>query len=133
MHRHRRPVILIWLTFFLASVSFLLKVEEPLKVGGFSSDRTEAARARMVIERELGAGGSQLVVIFKTDDQPVANEDAQERISAALAPFEGAPHVLDIVLPSDNAAHISGDGKSAYALVSLDLPAAAGQNASRAA
>src|SRR6476659_2238793 len=47
----------------------------------------------------------------------------QQRIAAAVEPFQDHAHVIDIVLPTENAAQISDDGQTAYALVSLDLPA----------
>ncbi|HEX3302427.1 MAG TPA: MMPL family transporter, partial [Thermomicrobiales bacterium] len=123
MYRHRFLVVSLWAIAFLISIPMLLRVEEPLKVGGFSSDRTEAARARLTVERELSGSASQLVVIFKSTDQPIATPDEQQRIAAAIEPFRGHAHVIDVVLPSENGAQISKDGRTAYALVSLDLPA----------
>jgi RND superfamily putative drug exporter len=123
MYRHRFLVVTIWAIAFLASIPMLLRVEEPLKVGGFSSNRTEAARARLTVERELSGSASQLVVIFKSTDMPITNHVAQTEIAAAMQPFHSAPHVISTLLPSENPAQISGDGKTAYALVSLDLSA----------
>lgn len=123
MFVHRRIVVAVWLLAFLCSVPILLRVEEPLKVGGFSSDKTEAARARALVEQNLGGGASQLVVIFTSDSVDMSGQDAQMAMETAISGFVGAPHVRDIVLPDDNAAQISDDGKTAYALISLDLPA----------
>ena len=123
MFRHRYLVVSLWAIGFLVSIPMLLRVEEPLKVGGFSSNRTEAARARLTVERELSGSASQLVVIFKSSDEPIGSPEMQQRIAAAVGPFRDHAHVIDIVLPTENAAQISGDGRTAYALVSLDLPA----------
>jgi putative drug exporter of the RND superfamily len=123
MYRHRFLVVTLWAIAFLVSIPMLLRVEEPLKVGGFSSNRTEAARARLTVERELSGSASQLVVIFKSTDQPIGSPEEQQRIGAAVEPFRHHSHVIDVLLPSENAAQISKDGQTAYALVSLDLPA----------
>src|SRR6476620_2420491 len=122
-YRHRILVVTLWAMAFLVSIPMLLRVEEPLKVGGFSSNRTEAARARLTVERELSGSASQLVVIFKSSDEPIGSPAMQQRIAVAVEPFRDHAHVIDIVLPTENAAQISDDGQTAYALVSVDLPA----------
>ena len=123
MYRHRAAVLVIWATGFILSTPLLLRVDEPLKVGGFSSENTESARARQIVERDLSGSASQLVVIFHSGDQPIASDVIQSRISSALTSFSGAPHVTDLILPSENAAQISGNDETAYALIGLDLPA----------
>jgi putative drug exporter of the RND superfamily len=122
MYRYRGLVVALWVLSFAVSIPALLRVEEPLKVGGFSSNKTEAARARQVIQDDLSGSASQLVVIFKSDSQSVKGDVAQEQMGAALQAFNGAPHVIDVVLPADNPAQFSGDELTAYALVGLDLP-----------
>src|SRR5690348_6756153 len=49
-HRWRWVVIAAWFAVFAVSLPFLLRVEKPLKVGGFSSDNTDAARAASVLQ-----------------------------------------------------------------------------------
>jgi RND superfamily putative drug exporter len=122
MHRRRYVVVAIWAIGFALSLPILLRVEEPLKVGGFSSDKTEAARARSVIQERLGAGASQLIVTFHSAQEPVDSDEHRARIDDVLGRFVGNPHVIDIVPPSENAAQISQDRRTAYAIVSLDLP-----------
>ncbi len=123
MFRARRAVVAVWLLLFVASIPVLLRVEEPLKVGGFSSDKTEAARARALVEQNLGSGSSQLVVIFAASALDLSSEAANAAMAAAVAGFDGAPNVLDIVLPGENSAFVSADRSTAYALISLDIPA----------
>jgi RND superfamily putative drug exporter len=120
-YRHRVPVVAIWLLAFLISTPILLRVEEPLKVGGFSSNKTEAARARAVIEEDLGGSASQLIITFHSDLGGIDSEQRREQIDDVLGRFVGRPHVVDIISPADNSAQISRDGQTAYAIVSLDL------------
>jgi putative drug exporter of the RND superfamily len=98
-----------------------MRIEEPLKVGGFSSDQTEAARARRIVEQELSGSASQLVVVYRSRGPAISDPALQEQFAHAIQAFRGHPHVLDIILPTDNPAFISQNGVTAYALVSLDL------------
>ena len=84
MYRCRRLVVVLWVLSFVVSMPVLLKVEEPLKVGGFSSNRTEAARARHVVEQELSGSASQLVVIFKSNGESISSDAVKSRMSAAI-------------------------------------------------
>ena len=119
--RHYRPIIALWLVTFIASIPALLRVEEPLKVGGFSSGQTEAAQAREIVQRELSGSASQLVVVFTSRGPRIDSPAMRSQVAAAISPFRDHPRVLDIILPTDNPAFISDDGTTAYALVSLDL------------
>jgi RND superfamily putative drug exporter len=121
-YRWRAPVIGIWTLLFLAAIPFLLKVEEPLKVGGFSSDRTEAARARAVLERELAFSPSTMVVIFESERLTATDRAFLAQTRLALADIPSVSHVVDIVLPEEDPSLISRDGTIAYALVGMDLP-----------
>lgn len=122
MVRWRWQVIALWGVVLLAALPILPKVEEPLKVGGFSSPHTEAARARGVMERELGATASQLVIIFQSDSLDAHSPEFQAQVNAALEGVEQLPNVVDVILPTDDPHLISSDGTTAYALVGLDLP-----------
>jgi RND superfamily putative drug exporter len=110
------------LLLFVVAVPFLLKVEEPLKVGGFSSDKTEAAQARAVLERELDFSPSTMVVIFESNTLPATNPVFLAQTRLALADIPSVSHVIDVVLPEEDPSLISRDGAIAYALVGMDLP-----------
>src|SRR5215217_7190682 len=122
MYRHRKSVIAAWLILFIASVPFLPRAEEPLKVGGFSSDKTEAARARAVLERELRFSPSTVVVIFESDTMLATDPAFLAKTREALADIPAIEHVVDVVLPEQDPSLTSRDGEIAYALVGMDLP-----------
>src|SRR3954451_23529477 len=121
-YRFRRTVIGAWVLLFLVSIPFLLHVEDPLKVGGFSSDRTEAARARAALEQNLNFSPSTMVVIFQSETLTASDPAFFAQTRAALANIDQVPHVIDIVLPEEDASLVSPDGHTAYALVGMDLP-----------
>ncbi len=121
-YRWRWIIISVWLASFLAALPFLPRIEEPLKVGGFSAPNTEAARARELLERELGFSPSTLIVMFQSEELTATDPQFVAQMRAALAGLERLPPVTSIVLPSDDPSLISKDGHTAYALVGLDLP-----------
>lgn len=121
-YRWRLPIIGLWALLFLVAIPFLLKVEEPLKVGGFSSDKTEATRARAVLERELAFSPSTLVVIFESDTLLATDPAFAAQSRLALLDILNVPHVVDIVMPEEDASLVSPDAEIAYALVGMDLP-----------
>ncbi len=122
MVRWRWQVVALWGILLLAALPILPKVEEPLKVGGFSSPNTEASRARAAMEQELGATASQIVVIFQSDSLDANSAEFQDQVQSALAGIDQFPNVVDVILPTQDPHLISGDGTTAYALVGLDLP-----------
>lgn len=119
---YRWVIIVLWVIAFLAAIPFLLRIEEPLKVGGFSSDHTEAARAADVLQNELGFSPSTVVVIFQSETLRATEPKFQAEVRAALANIASLPNVTSVVLPSAELGLISKDGRIAYAVVGLNLP-----------
>lgn len=120
--RRRRWIIGAWALLLLAAVPVLPRIDEPLKVGGFSSPEIEAARARDLLERELGFAPSTMVVIFRGDGLTATDPAFERQIEATLREVRRLPNVTDVVLPADDPNLISADGDTAYALIGLDLP-----------
>lgn len=132
-YRRRKTIALVWALLFLASAPLLTKVEEPLKVGGFSSNKTEAARARAILADQLHADPSSMIVIYQstgamtTDDPRFFAE-----IRQSLSRIATVPHVTDVVYPSEDPSLISRDKRTAYAIVGLDLPSEQAQRSTDA-
>jgi len=121
-YRWRKAIVVIWAFLFLVSIPFLLRVEEPLKVGGFSSDKTEASQARAVLERDLAFSPSTVVVIFQSESLTAADPSYLAQTRLILSNISSVPHVVDIILPEEDASLISSDGRTSYALIGMDLP-----------
>jgi putative drug exporter of the RND superfamily len=120
--RRKWIIIAAWFLIFVFAIPFLLRIEEPLKVGGFSSDQTEAARAADVLQRELGFSPSTVVVIFQSETLKATEPKFQAEVRAALTDVPLLPNVTTVVLPSAELGLISPDGEIAYAVVGLNLP-----------
>jgi RND superfamily putative drug exporter len=119
--RWRWQIVIAWLVLFALALPILPRVEHPLKVGGFSTDQSEAAQARRVLESKLGATPSQMVVIFTSPTLTAHDPEFLGQVGAALEHVPEVPHVVDLVYPQQDEHLISKDGTTAYALVGLDL------------
>lgn len=120
--RWRWQIVIGWLVLFALAAPILPKVEEPLKVGGFSTDQSESARTREVLESKLHSTPSQMVVIFASPSLSAHSPEFLGQVAGALANIASVPHVVSVVLPQQDEHLISKDGTTAYALVGLDLP-----------
>ncbi|HVL25925.1 MAG TPA: MMPL family transporter, partial [Thermomicrobiales bacterium] len=120
----RRPwvVVAAWLVLIACVLPVLGRIEEPLKVGGFSSNTSEGARAIDLLERELGFSPSQLAVIYTSDSLPANNPAFKQRIDASLAHIHDLPYVQDVVTPALDPTLIAPSNTLAYAIVGLSLP-----------
>lgn len=120
--RYRWAVVAFWLVLVAVSVPFALNAQDPLKVGGFTSDDTEASRARAVVQDELGYSPSNLIVIYESDTLDATDPEFEDQVSASLANVRRLPFVEDVVAPSLDPSLIAESGEIAYAIIGLDLP-----------
>ncbi|MBA3415642.1 MAG: MMPL family transporter, partial [Chloroflexia bacterium] len=120
--RRRWFVIAAWVALMAVALPFLPRVEEPLEVGGFSSPETEAARARAVLQDDLGFAPSQMLLVFRSATVPADSPEFLGRVQTTVAGVAALPNVTDVLLPSDNSSFIAPGNDTAYALVGLDLP-----------
>ena len=108
---------------FSVALPLLPRIEEPLKVGGFSSPDTEASRTLRVLEEELGFAPSSMVVIYRSDRLRATDPEFGRQVEESLAGIRSLPQVTSVLLPSDDSSLVSTDGGTAYAVVGLDKPA----------
>ena len=66
-YRWRWAILIVWGAALLLAAPLLPRVSGALKVGGFSSPHTEAARAREVLQRDLGFAPSTMLVVYQSD------------------------------------------------------------------
>src|SRR5215212_10152361 len=118
-YRWRWAVLIVWGAALLLSLPVLPRVAGSLKVGGFSSPNTEAARAREVLERVLGFAPSTLLVVYQSDDLRADDPAFQAAIDRSLSGVRTLPTVTRIILPRSDPGLISDDGDTAYAIVGL--------------
>ncbi|HEX7346338.1 MAG TPA: MMPL family transporter, partial [Candidatus Limnocylindrales bacterium] len=81
------------------------------------------ARAKTLLEQELGTPPSALVVAFHSDTLVAGTPEFETAAAAAMRDIATAPHVVRVISHLVQPRQISADGHTAYDIVLLDLPA----------
>src|ERR671919_2288409 len=118
-YRWRWPILIVWGVALPLALPVLPRVAGSLKVGGFSSPNTEAARAREVLQRELGFAPSTMLVVYQSDSLRADDPAFAAAIDRSLAGVRALPSVTGIILPSADPRLISNDSHTAYAIAGL--------------
>src|SRR5918999_4448128 len=109
-YRWRWVILIVWGAALLLSLPLLPRMAGSLKVGGFSSPHTEAARAREVLQRELGFAPSTLLVVYQSDELRADDPAFQAAVDRSLVGVWTLPGVTGIILPTTDPNLISNDG-----------------------
>lgn len=120
--RHARLVVGAWALLILAALPLAPQVPGALSAGGFILDDLESARAKAVLEAELGAPPSALVVVFSSPTLTAGTPAFELAAAEAMRDVPTAPHVAGVVSHLLQPRQISADGHTAYDIVFLDLP-----------
>ena len=116
-------VILAWAVVIAIALPLAPRVSEALRAGGFIRDDLESARAKALLERELGAPPSALVVAFHSDELTAGTPPFETAAAEAMRDIPTAPHVQRVISHLLQPRQVSADGHTAYDVVLLDLPA----------
>ena len=121
--RHRRPVVVAWLALVGLSVPLAIQAPGALRAGGFINADLESARAKALLETQIGLAQAAVVVVFHSDAARAGDPAFETAAAAAVADVPNAPYVRAVVSHTLASRQISPDGHTAYDLVLLDLPA----------
>ena len=121
--RRARFVVAAWALLIALAVPFAPQVPDALRAGGFIRDDLESARAKTLLEQELGTPPSALVVAFHSDTLVAGTPEFETAAAAAMRDIATAPHVVRVISHLVQPRQISADGHTAYDIVLLDLPA----------
>ena len=120
---HRaRLVIGAWALLLLLALPLAPQVPGALSAGGFILDDLESARAKTLLEAELGAPPSALVVVFSSPTLEAGTPAFELAAAEAMRDVPGAPHVAQVVSHLLQPRQVSADRHTAYDIVFLDLP-----------
>ena len=122
VHLRRRWVIAAWAVLLLVALPITPRVASALRAGGFTLDSLESARARSLLERELGLPPSALVIAYSSEAAPAGSPTFEAVAAAAAGAVVGAPHVTGVLSHLAAPGQVSADGTTAYDVVLLDLP-----------
>src|SRR5690349_1622661 len=121
--RHRRPVVVAWLALVALSIPFALQAPGALRAGGFINGDLESARAKAVLETEIGVAQAAVVVVFHSDTARAGEPAFEAAAATAMVDVPHAAYVRSVMPHSLSSRQVSPDGHTAYDIVLVDLPA----------
>jgi RND superfamily putative drug exporter len=120
--RRKWWVVGAWALVLLAALPFAPRAPSVLSAGGFILDDLESARAKALLEDELGLPPSALVVVFHSDRLEAGTPEFELAAAQAMRDVPDAPHVAGVLSHLVAPRQVSDDGHTAYDVVLLDLP-----------
>ena len=120
--RRRWWIVAAWAVILLAALPFAPQAPGALSAGGFILDDLESARAKQVLQEELGAEPSAFVLVYSSDTLTAGTREWLAAVNGATAGVATAPHVTRILSHALSPRQVSADGRTAYDIVFLDLP-----------
>jgi RND superfamily putative drug exporter len=116
-------VVGAWLAILLVAIPFAPQVPDRLSAGGFILDDLESARAKALLETELEAPPSALVIVLSSATLEAGTPAFETAAAEAVGDVAAAPHVVRVVSHLVAPRQVSADRHTAYDIVFLDLPA----------
>jgi RND superfamily putative drug exporter len=116
-------IVAAWAALLLVAIPFAPQVPGQLSAGGFILDDLESARAKTLLESELGAPPSALVIVFSSPTLEAGTPPFELAAADAVRDVAKAPHVARVVSHLLSPRQVSHDRHTAYDVVFLDLPA----------
>jgi RND superfamily putative drug exporter len=120
--RRRRAVIGGWALLLLAAVPFAPRVGDALRAGGFSLDDLESSRARAVLQEELGAPPSAVVLVVHSERWLAGSQEFEAAAAEVVRDVPGVPHVAGLLTHLVAPDQVSADRRTVYDVILLDLP-----------
>ena len=112
-----------WLVILVAAAPFALRAPDSLRAGGFIRPDLESARARALLETEIGAPEAALVIVFHSDVERAGEPAFEAAAAAAIRDIPRARYVRSVLSHAISKRQVSVDGHTAYDIVFLDLSA----------
>src|SRR5687767_13751672 len=119
--RRHRWIVAIWVVLLLAAVPFAPRVVESLRAGGFTSDDLESARARQVLQAELGLAPSAVVIVLESDRWLAGTPEFEAAAAKATQNLPTRSPVAGYVTHLVSPRLVSEDRRTVYDVVLLDL------------
>ena len=120
--RRRWWVVGAWAALLLLALPFAPQAPGALSAGGFILDDLESARAKALLEAELGLPPSALVVVFHSPELEAGTPAFELAAAEVMRDVPAAPHVANVVSHLLAPRQVSADRHTAYDIVLLDLP-----------
>jgi putative drug exporter of the RND superfamily len=120
--RRRWWIVAAWAALILLAIPFAPRAPGALSAGGFILDDLESARAKQLLQRELGSEPSAFVLVYTSDTLTAGTPAWLAAVDAATRDVASAPHVTRVLSHVLAPGQVSADRHTAYDVVFLDLP-----------
>jgi putative drug exporter of the RND superfamily len=119
--RRRWLIVAAWAVLLAIALPLAPRVVDELRAGGFILDDLESARAKAVLQQELDAPPSAIVIVLHSDSLVAGTPAFEAAAAEAVAGVAEAPHVARVVPHTLATRQVSADGHTAYDVVLLTI------------
>ena len=120
--RRRWWIVAAWAVLILLAIPLAPRAPGALSAGGFILDDLESARAKQLLQAELGVEPSAFVLVYTSDTMTAGSPAWLAAVNAATKDVATAPNVTRVVSHVLAPSQVSADGHTAYDIVFLDVP-----------
>src|SRR3954470_6267536 len=120
--RRRWWIVAAWAVLVLAALPLGPRAAGALSAGGFILDDLESARAKQLLQDQLGVEPSAFVLAYTSDTLRAGTPQWLAAVHEATKDVATAPHVTRVLSHVLAPRQVSADGHTAYDIVFLDLP-----------
>jgi RND superfamily putative drug exporter len=120
--RRRWAIVAIWIGILAIALPLAPRVVGVLRAGGFILDDLESARAKALLQDELGTPPSAVVVVLHSDTAEAGTAAFEGPASQAIARVRSAEGVVRVLPHVLNPRQVSTDRHTAYDVVFLSIP-----------
>ena len=114
-------IVAVWLAALVVAIPIAPAVVGQLRAGGFILPDLESARAKQVLQDELGAPPSAIVIVFSSDTLKAGDPAFEAAAAEAVRDVPAAPHVARVLSHTLAPRQVSADGSVAYDVVLLNI------------
>ncbi|HET7471919.1 MAG TPA: MMPL family transporter, partial [Candidatus Limnocylindrales bacterium] len=120
--RRRWAIVAAWAAVLALAIPVAPGVVGALRAGGFILDDLESARAKALLQTELGTPPSAVVVVLHSDTAVAGTPAFETPAARAIAGVPTAPGVVRVLSHVLSPRQVSADGHTAYDIVFLSIP-----------
>jgi putative drug exporter of the RND superfamily len=119
--RRRWPIVGVWAIVLLGAIPLAPQVVGELRAGGFILDDLESARAKALLQQELGAPPSAVVVVLHSDVSQAGTPAFEQAATEAIQGVAAASYVVRILPHTLAPRQVSQDRHTAYDVVFMSI------------
>jgi RND superfamily putative drug exporter len=120
--KRRWWIVAAWLAVLAVAIPIAPNVVGALRAGGFILDDLESARAKALLQTELGAPPSAIVVVLSSETLDVGSPAFEAAAAQAIADIPTAPYVAGILPHTLSTRQVSVENRIVYDVVLLEIP-----------